>query len=121
LKTDMDFGEEGGDSGCFEAQPIEPGIGYLGVRAAIGVGCNLRDLPPFPGGLDFERDLDACGRAAGGGVQDVGGESSLCSRRRVICRCCSAAARISAAGSFCIRRLRIASISAAVFPVAHTM
>jgi hypothetical protein len=43
------------------------------------------------------------------------------SRNCVINLCCSAASRISVAGSFSIRFSRIASISAADLPVAHTI
>src|SRR5262249_48796183 len=81
------------------------------------------DRPPVVGAANFQDDGHADGGNAVRDIEHVRRDhvSSFARRIRVICRCSSAAACSSRAGSFASLRSRIRSMSAALFPVAQTM
>jgi len=74
----------------------------------------------------FGSYADSLRRLAFGRIENVGADSvhaviSFCSRSKVILFCSSAATRISCSAEFDRRDRRIANISSAFFPLAHTM
>src|SRR6185436_16266913 len=88
-----------------EADAVDASRQRLALRyevgdAAIGIGAAHRDvIPLLRAGRMLQRDANAPGGHAAGGVEDVGGEGaherSFLSRRCVILFCSSAAISIS--------------------------
>src|SRR5580698_7675724 len=97
----------------------------VGVRLALSHLCPGASLAPIEG-VPFKTDRNACGGFAHHCVQHVcrnltHSTNHFPKRICVICRCCSDASRSSASRLLASRLFKIASISSALLPVAHTI
>jgi len=93
---------------------------------SIRIGCAHHNVEPCIVLALFQPQCDADGRLAEHCIKDMRRNcthsiSHFPKRICVICRCCSAASCNSVSLVLPSRRRRIASISSALFPVAHTM
>ncbi len=134
LESDCDFGIDGGAvilreirAGC-EDEPVRSWdrVGRQIRAASIMICVCTCDGFPVLIFVSIKPDGDANRGLAGDCVEnvrrDLAHEINHFPRRIcVICRCCSAASLNSVTRSLASLRLRMASISSALLPVAHTM
>lgn len=117
----------------FEGKPVRASRGILRkiAAAAVGVGFTGGDRSPAPcvasvNFMPFEANGNSRSGLAAHRIQymrsnDAHSTNHFPKRIWVIWRCCSAASRNSISRLLARRRFSIASISAVLLPVAHTM
>jgi len=115
-------------NGVLKREPVGPGRRiWLEIAATpISIRDARCDRDPLSTLTPFKRDGNRRCRLSQHSVEHMRRDSTHSTshfprRISVICRCCSAASRNSVSRSLANRRLRMASISSALFPVAQTI